>query len=42
MLASGIPGARFLPLESANHLLVEGEPAWSRLVAELRAFLGGP
>lgn len=41
-LASGIPGARFVPLESANHLLVEGEPAWSRLVAELRAFLGGP
>ena len=41
-LASGIPGARFVPLESANHLLVEGEPAWSRLVAELRAFLGAP
>jgi DNA-binding SARP family transcriptional activator/pimeloyl-ACP methyl ester carboxylesterase len=41
-LAGGIPGARFVPLESANHLLVEGEPAWSRLVAELRAFLGTP
>jgi DNA-binding SARP family transcriptional activator/pimeloyl-ACP methyl ester carboxylesterase len=41
-LAAGIPGARFVPLESANHLLVEGEPAWSRVVAELRAFLGPP
>ena len=40
-LASGIPGARLVPLESANHLLVEGEPAWSRLVAELQQFLGG-
>ncbi|HYQ81395.1 MAG TPA: alpha/beta fold hydrolase [Anaeromyxobacteraceae bacterium] len=41
-LASGIPGARFVPLESANHLLVAGEPAWSRLVSELRAFLDAP
>jgi len=38
-LAGGIPGARFVPLESANHLLVGGEPAWSRLVGELRRFL---
>jgi pimeloyl-ACP methyl ester carboxylesterase/DNA-binding SARP family transcriptional activator len=41
-LASEIPGARFVPLESANHLLVEGEPAWSRLTPELRAFLDAP
>ena len=40
-LAGGIPGARFVPLESANHLLVGEEPAWSRLVGELRRFLDG-
>lgn len=39
-LASGIAAARFVPLESANHMLVAGEPAWARLAAELRAFLG--
>nr|HET7860296.1 alpha/beta fold hydrolase [Caldimonas sp.] len=27
-LAALIPGAQFVPLESANHVLVEGEPAW--------------
>jgi pimeloyl-ACP methyl ester carboxylesterase/DNA-binding CsgD family transcriptional regulator len=34
-----IPGARLVPLESRNHVLVEDEPAWARFVAELRAFL---
>jgi pimeloyl-ACP methyl ester carboxylesterase/DNA-binding CsgD family transcriptional regulator len=38
-LAALIPGARFVPLESRNHLLVEGEPAWLQLVEELEAFL---
>ena len=38
-LASGIPGARFVPLESGNHVLVPGEPAWTRLVSEVEAFL---
>ncbi|MEZ5933992.1 MAG: alpha/beta fold hydrolase [Alphaproteobacteria bacterium] len=27
-VASGIPGARFVPLESRNHILVDHEPAW--------------
>ena len=27
-LAALIPGAQFVPLESANHVLLEGEPAW--------------
>jgi pimeloyl-ACP methyl ester carboxylesterase len=40
LLASAIPGARFVPLESRNHLLLEGEPAWERFLAETRAFLG--
>jgi pimeloyl-ACP methyl ester carboxylesterase/DNA-binding CsgD family transcriptional regulator len=38
-LAAIIPGARFVPLESRNHILVEGEPAWQRLVSELHEFL---
>ena len=37
-IAAGIPGARFVPLESANHLLIESEPAWSRFLADVRSF----
>jgi pimeloyl-ACP methyl ester carboxylesterase/DNA-binding SARP family transcriptional activator len=39
MLAMGIPGAKFVTLESQNHLLLENEPAWPRFLAEVRAFL---
>src|SRR5688572_29974467 len=38
-LAALIPGARFVPLESRNHVLLETEPAWGRFVDEVRAFL---
>ncbi|MEO5595748.1 MAG: alpha/beta fold hydrolase [Lysobacteraceae bacterium] len=38
-LAAAIPNARFVPLDSRNHLLLEQEPAWRRLLAELEAFL---
>ena len=38
-LAAGIPGARFVALEGRNHIPLQGEPAWSRLVQELRDFL---
>jgi len=38
-MAAMIPGARFVPLESANHLLLENEPAWPRFLAEVRSFL---
>jgi DNA-binding CsgD family transcriptional regulator len=38
-LAALIPTARFVPLDSRNHVLLEAEPAWSHFVAELRAFL---
>jgi class 3 adenylate cyclase/pimeloyl-ACP methyl ester carboxylesterase len=38
-LAAGIPGARFVPLESKNHIMLEGEPALDRFLEELRAFL---
>ena len=40
-LAAGIAGARFLPLESDNHMLLEGEPAWGRFDRELDDFLRG-
>jgi len=39
-LASLIPDARFVPLDSKNHILLEGEPAWPRFLAEVQAFLG--
>lgn len=39
LLASLIPGARFVPLEGANHVLTELEPAWDDFVRELRAFI---
>lgn len=38
-LAASIPGARFLPLESDNHVLIENDPAWPRFVDALEAFL---
>lgn len=40
LLAALIPGARFMPLDSKNHILLEDEPAWSRFLAEVHAFLG--
>jgi pimeloyl-ACP methyl ester carboxylesterase/DNA-binding CsgD family transcriptional regulator len=39
ILATLIPGARFVPLESRNHMLLEQEPAWAKFVAELEDFL---
>ena len=38
-VADGIAGARFVELDSANHMFIGGEPAWPALVKELRAFL---
>ena len=38
-LAALIPGARFAPLDSRNHVLLETEPAWARFLDEVRAFL---
>ena len=40
-LASGITGARFVPLESKNHVWLAGEPAWERFCRELDGFLRG-
>jgi pimeloyl-ACP methyl ester carboxylesterase/DNA-binding CsgD family transcriptional regulator len=40
LLASLIPGARLVVLDSANHILLADEPAWEQFVSELREFLG--
>jgi len=39
-LAAGIPKARFVPRESNNHLVLEQEKAWSRILSEVSKFLG--
>ncbi len=39
-LAALIPGARLLPLETDNHILVSGEPAWVQFMDALREFAG--
>ena len=41
IFASEIPGARFVPLPSANHILLADEPAWKIFREELEAFLVG-
>ncbi|WP_277185385.1 alpha/beta fold hydrolase [Caballeronia sp. BR00000012568055] len=39
LIAGSIPGARFVPLESDNHLVLENEPSWQRWCEEVRGFL---
>jgi class 3 adenylate cyclase/pimeloyl-ACP methyl ester carboxylesterase len=39
-LAAGIPGARFVTLQSRNHFVLPNEPAFIRLAEEIRLFLG--
>jgi pimeloyl-ACP methyl ester carboxylesterase/DNA-binding winged helix-turn-helix (wHTH) protein len=39
LLAATIPGARYVSLPSANHLMLEEEPAWPRFLEELGLFL---
>lgn len=38
-LATTIPGAQFVQLDSRNHLILEHEPAWRRASEAIRAFL---
>jgi pimeloyl-ACP methyl ester carboxylesterase/DNA-binding CsgD family transcriptional regulator len=40
LLATEIPGARFVTLESRNHILIECEPAWERFCEAFVDFLG--
>jgi pimeloyl-ACP methyl ester carboxylesterase len=39
LIAATIPGARYVSLPSANHLMLEGEPAWLVMLEELGLFL---
>jgi ATP/maltotriose-dependent transcriptional regulator MalT len=38
-LATALPDARLVPLQSRNHIVLEDEPAWPVFVEEVRAFL---
>jgi len=38
-MAAGIVGSRFVALEGHNHLILEHEPAWGRLLDEVTRFL---
>jgi DNA-binding winged helix-turn-helix (wHTH) protein/pimeloyl-ACP methyl ester carboxylesterase len=39
LIASRIPGARLVALESRNHVLLPRDPAWAAFVSEVRRFL---
>jgi pimeloyl-ACP methyl ester carboxylesterase len=39
LLASLVPGSRFVSLDGDNHILLEDEPAWVRFLAEMDQFL---
>ena len=39
-LAAGIPGAQFVELDSPNHVLLDGEPAWERFQEAVLDFVG--
>jgi pimeloyl-ACP methyl ester carboxylesterase/DNA-binding winged helix-turn-helix (wHTH) protein len=41
MIASAIPGARFVGLESGNHIVLPDEAAWGRFMGEIEGFLEG-
>jgi DNA-binding CsgD family transcriptional regulator len=40
LLAAAIPGAEFVELDSANHILLESEPAWTRFREAVLRFMG--
>src|SRR5918998_1221815 len=39
ILATGIPNAQFIELDSKNHILLENEPAWERFGDEVLKFM---
>jgi DNA-binding winged helix-turn-helix (wHTH) protein/alpha-beta hydrolase superfamily lysophospholipase len=39
-LAASIPNAKFVTLETENHVPLPGDPAWERLVSEIQDFAG--
>ena len=42
LLATEIPGAQFVELESRNHVLLSHEPAWARFTDAVLEFTGQP
>jgi pimeloyl-ACP methyl ester carboxylesterase len=40
-IAAAIPGAKFVILDSENHVPVPGDPAWEVLLSEIEAFVAG-
>jgi pimeloyl-ACP methyl ester carboxylesterase/DNA-binding winged helix-turn-helix (wHTH) protein len=38
-MAAGIRGSRFVALEGRNHVILEGDPDWDRILDEISAFL---
>ena len=41
-LASSIPNAQFVPLNTRNHMILEDEPAWEQFVQAVYSFLSDP
>jgi pimeloyl-ACP methyl ester carboxylesterase/DNA-binding CsgD family transcriptional regulator len=39
LVAASIPGARFVPIEGRNHILLADDPGWPRFLEEFRAFV---
>jgi hypothetical protein len=39
LIASRIPGARFVMLEGRGHIMLARDPAWTTFVSEVRRFL---
>jgi len=39
-IAAAIPNAKFITLETEDHILLPGEPAWEKLVTEIEHFAG--
>jgi pimeloyl-ACP methyl ester carboxylesterase/DNA-binding CsgD family transcriptional regulator len=39
LLATSIPGAKFVPIDSPNHLLLAHEPGWQHWIEEARQFI---
>ena len=39
LIATRIPNAQYVPIDSGNHLLLESEPGWARALEAIEAFL---
>jgi hypothetical protein len=40
-LAAAIPGARFVPLDGRNYVILENDPSWHRFLHEISEFVRG-